>query len=174
MKEQSLCLPRVSFEPRHEKTCFAICEQQRCRSVCASAQSYQLLRFRYLDSITRLVSISEISNLNIASVAAQAGLCLTWSQTKKTGFLVTRINFYTGFRPWVCLLSRLAFWTGCRIRLYRFLIIAVSSTSHKKVKHVIYLNCLFMVFSFIDYQPILKSYFVYAHYTLKLFSFINM
>ena len=38
------------FEPRHEKTCFfAICEQQRRRSACASAQSdhrfhYSLLR----------------------------------------------------------------------------------------------------------------------------------
>ena len=46
---------------------------------------------RCLDSIIPLVSISEISSLYLASVAAQAGLCLTWSQTPKTGFLVTRL-----------------------------------------------------------------------------------
>ena len=44
---------------------------------------------RCLDSIIPLVSISEMANLYLASVAAQAGLCLTWSQILKTGFLVT-------------------------------------------------------------------------------------
>ena len=44
---------------------------------------------RCLDSITPLVSISEISSLYLASVAEQAGLGLTWSQTLKAGFLVT-------------------------------------------------------------------------------------
>ena len=48
--------------------------------------------FRCLDSIIPLVPISEISNLYLASVAAQAGLSLPWSQTPKTGFLVTRIR----------------------------------------------------------------------------------
>ena len=33
----------LSYEPHHEKTCYAICEQQRCRSACASAQSGQHL-----------------------------------------------------------------------------------------------------------------------------------
>ena len=36
--------------------------------------------------------MSEISSLYLASVAAQTGLCLTWSQTPKTGFLVTGLN----------------------------------------------------------------------------------
>ena len=48
--------------------------------------------FRCLDSIISLVSIFEISNLWVASVAAHAGLSLTTSKTPKTGFLVTRIN----------------------------------------------------------------------------------
>ena len=46
---------------------------------------------RCLDSIIPLVSISEISSLYLASVAAQAGLSLTFSQTSKTSFLVTRL-----------------------------------------------------------------------------------
>ena len=50
---------------------------------------------RCLDSIIHLVSISEISRLYLASVAEQAGLSLPWSQTSKTAFLVTRLNFKT-------------------------------------------------------------------------------
>ena len=43
-----------------------------------------------LDSIIPLVSIS---SLYLASLAVQAGLCLTWSQTPKTDFLVTRLKY---------------------------------------------------------------------------------
>ena len=43
---------------------------------------------RYLDSIIPLVSITEISSLYLAFVAAQTGLNLTWSQTLKTCFPV--------------------------------------------------------------------------------------
>ena len=39
--------------------------------------------------ITRVACISKISSLYLASVAEQAGLNFTWSQTPKTGFLVT-------------------------------------------------------------------------------------
>ena len=46
---------------------------------------------RCLDSIISLVSIFDILSFYLAYVAAQAGLCLTWSQTPKTGFLVTRL-----------------------------------------------------------------------------------
>ena len=48
---------------------------------------------RCLDSIIPLVSIPEISILYLFSVAAQAGLSLPWSQTPKTGFLVTRLKY---------------------------------------------------------------------------------
>ena len=39
-----------------------------------------------LDSIIPLVSISEISSLYLASVAAQASLSLTWTETPEKGF----------------------------------------------------------------------------------------
>ena len=48
---------------------------------------------RCLDSIIPLVSISEISSLYLASVAAQASLWVTWSKTPKTGFLVTWLSW---------------------------------------------------------------------------------
>ena len=48
---------------------------------------------RCIDSTIPLVSITEISSLYLASVAARAGLSLLWSQTLKTDFIVTRLNF---------------------------------------------------------------------------------
>ena len=39
-----------------------------------------------LDSIISLDSIAEISRLKIASVAAQAGLCLAWLETPEDTF----------------------------------------------------------------------------------------
>ena len=41
---------------------------------------------RCLDRIIPLVSILEISSLYLASLAAQVGLCLTWSETPKSMF----------------------------------------------------------------------------------------
>ena len=49
---------------------------------------------RCLDSRILPVSISELSSLCLPSVAAQAGLSLTWSKTPKTGFLVTRLYYW--------------------------------------------------------------------------------
>ena len=69
------------------KPVYATCEQQRHSLISPFV-------VHCLDGILPLVSISEISSLYLASVAAQAGLCLTWSQTPKAGFLVTRLNYY--------------------------------------------------------------------------------
>ena len=41
---------------------------------------------RSLDSIISLDSIAEISRLKLASVAAQAALCLAWSETPEDTF----------------------------------------------------------------------------------------
>ena len=46
---------------------------------------------RCLDRMGPLLAIAEISSLLLVSVAAQAGLSLIWSQTPKTGFLMTRL-----------------------------------------------------------------------------------
>ena len=52
--------------------------------------------FCCLNSIISLVSIHvpTISRLYLVDVAEQTGLSLTWSQTPKTGFLVTRLIYY--------------------------------------------------------------------------------
>ena len=56
--------------PVMTKPVFAICEKQRRRSACASAQSDQRLYCRCIDSIIPLVSISEISNLCLRSFSS--------------------------------------------------------------------------------------------------------
>ena len=45
--------------------------------------------FRYMDSTIPLLPESEISGLYTSSVVVQPGLCQTWSETPKTGFLTT-------------------------------------------------------------------------------------
>ena len=65
---------------------YVICEQQRRRSACAYAQADQRLCFRCLDSVMSLVSVTKISNLMLASVAEQASLSLTWSETPEDTF----------------------------------------------------------------------------------------
>ena len=53
---------------------------------------------RRLNGTIPLVSIPEISNLYLASVAAQTSLGLPWSQTPKTDSLVTRLIEFNGLR----------------------------------------------------------------------------
>ena len=76
----------TEYEMSHimRKPFYAVCEQQRCRSAFV---------VHCQDSIILLVSISEIWSLYLASVTAQAGLSLTWSQTLKTGFLMTWLKY---------------------------------------------------------------------------------
>ena len=49
--------------------------------------------FRFIDSTILLLPKYEISILYQSSVAVQPGLCRTWSETPKTGFLATRLEF---------------------------------------------------------------------------------
>ena len=48
--------------------------------------------FRYVDSAIPLLPESESPSLLSYSVAVQPGLCRTWSETPKTGFLAKRLK----------------------------------------------------------------------------------
>ena len=75
---------------------YVICEQHRRRSACASAQSDQrLCFFRCLDSVMSLVSVSKVSSLVLASVAEQASLSLTRSETPKDTFSHVEAQLYS-------------------------------------------------------------------------------
>ena len=73
------------------KPAFCICENKDADQLRGNREADKLLSFRYTDSTIPLLSKSEISSFQPSSVAAQPGLCRTWSETQKTGLLTTRL-----------------------------------------------------------------------------------
>ena len=68
-----------------------ICENKGADQLRGNREADQRLCFRYSDSTIPLVPKSEISSFWLYSVIVQPGLCRTWSETPKTGFLRTRL-----------------------------------------------------------------------------------
>ena len=68
------------------KPVYAICEQQRFRSDCASTQSSQHCFVHRFDSIIPIVAKPKVSSFSLVSVAEQTGLSLTWSHTTEDRF----------------------------------------------------------------------------------------
>ena len=79
------------------KPAFCICENKDADQLRGNRKADQRLCFRYTDSTIPLLSKSEISSLWSSSVAVQPGLCGTWSETPKTGFLRTRLILLVTF-----------------------------------------------------------------------------
>ena len=75
------------------KPAFCICENKDADQLHSNCAADQRLCFHYMDSTIPLLSKSEISSLQPLSVGLQPGLCQTWSETPKTGFLTTRLRF---------------------------------------------------------------------------------
>ena len=73
------------------KPAFCICENKDADQLRSDREADQGLCFCYTDSTIPLPPKSEISSFYPSSVAAQPGLCQTWSETPKTGFLTTRL-----------------------------------------------------------------------------------
>ena len=73
------------------KPAFCICENKDADQLRGNREADQRLCFRYTDSAIHLLSKSEISSLGPSSATVQPGLCGTWSETPKTGFLTTRL-----------------------------------------------------------------------------------
>ena len=75
------------------KPAFCICENKDADQLRGNREADQRLCFRYTDSTIPLLPNFEISSLLAFSVAVQPGLCRTWSETQKTGFLRTRLIY---------------------------------------------------------------------------------
>ena len=73
------------------KPAFCICENKDADQLRGNREADQRLCFRYTDSTIPLLPKSEISSLQSSSVTVQPGLCRTWSEIPKTGFLRTRL-----------------------------------------------------------------------------------
>ena len=74
---------------------FCLCENKDADQLCSycavNAQLISAFVFLCSDSTTPPVPKSEISSCSLFSVTVQAGLCRTWSETLKTGFLAPRL-----------------------------------------------------------------------------------
>ena len=70
---------------------YCICENKDADQLRGNREADQRLCFRYIASTIPLQPKSVISTLLPSSVVAQPGLCRTWSETPKTGFLTTRL-----------------------------------------------------------------------------------
>ena len=80
-----------TFEPLHEKTNILHMRNKDADQLRGNREADQRLCFRYTDSTISLLPKCEISSLQPSSVVMQPGLCGTWSETPKTGFLRTRL-----------------------------------------------------------------------------------
>ena len=74
------------------KTDFCLCENKGADQLRSNCEADRHLCFCYTDSTISLLLKSEISSFYASSVAEQAGLCQTWSETPKTGFLASRLK----------------------------------------------------------------------------------
>ena len=75
------------------KPAFCICKNKDADQLRGNRKADQRLCFRYTDSTICLLPIYEISSFYLSSVAAQPNLCGTWTETQKTGFLMTRLIY---------------------------------------------------------------------------------
>ena len=75
------------------KTAFCICENKDADQLRGNREADQRLCFRYTDSTIPPLLKYEISSFKLSSVTVQPGLCMTWSETPKTGFLTMRLIY---------------------------------------------------------------------------------
>ena len=73
------------------KPAFCICKNKDADQLRGNREADQHLCFLYTDSTIPLLPKSEISGPSPSTVAVQPGLCRTWSETQKTGFLTKRL-----------------------------------------------------------------------------------
>ena len=72
---------------------FCICENKNADQLRGDREADQRLCCRYTDTTIPILHKYEISSLQPSCVVVQPGLCRTWSETPKTGFLTTRLNY---------------------------------------------------------------------------------
>ena len=72
---------------------YCLCENKGADQLRSNCEADQRLCFGYSDSTIPLLLKSEISNVYLFSELVQVGLCRTWSETPKTGFLASRLIY---------------------------------------------------------------------------------
>ena len=77
---------------RMRKPTICICENKGADQLRNNCEADHRLCFCYMDSTIPLFLKAEIARAYPSSVAAQAGLCRTWSETKIVDFLMHRLK----------------------------------------------------------------------------------
>ena len=78
-------------ESLQEKICFLHMRQQMRRTTAQLISAFVLAI--YIKSILPFLSKAKFkASVHLLCVAVQPGLCLTWSETPKTGFLETQLK----------------------------------------------------------------------------------
>ena len=89
------------YEPGHEKMCLMSYANNKGADQTAHPRSLiSTFVVRCLESIISLDSIPKISRLYLASVAAQAGLCLAWSKTPEDTFCRGVAHMFADLMHW--------------------------------------------------------------------------
>ena len=70
---------------------YCLGENKGADQLRGNREADQRLCLRYTDSTFPLLLKSEISSFYLFSELVQAGLCRTWSEIPKTGFLASRL-----------------------------------------------------------------------------------
>ena len=79
------------------KTDFCLCKNKGGGQLRSNQEADQHLCFSYSDSTHPLLLNSKISSDYLSSVTVQVGLCQTWLETLKTGFLVSGLMKYRDY-----------------------------------------------------------------------------
>ena len=87
-------MPHNNMSRIVRKPDFCLCKNKGADQLRSNCEADQRLCFRYSDSTIPLLLKSEISSFWLFSELVQAGLCRTWSETPKTGFLTSRLRWY--------------------------------------------------------------------------------
>ena len=112
------------FEMSHvmRKLVLAICEQQSTDQPAHPRSLISTFVVRYWDSIIPYFAKYKISRLYLVSIAEQASLSLTWLETLKTDFLMTRLKCFSAI--YRLLMACWSCWTcymvacSCSMQLY--------------------------------------------------------
>ena len=83
----------VNLSRAMRKLDFRRCENKDADQLCGNSTADQFLCFRSIDSTIPLLLKFEISSLLASSMVVQTGLCRTWSDTPKTGFLTVMLIY---------------------------------------------------------------------------------
>ena len=96
------------------KTDFFLCENKGTDQLCSNCEADHRLCFCYTDSTVPLLPYTEFQDYH-SSVTVQAGLCRTWSEIPKTGFLVLRLSWAYKQKP--CQTARSTFFVLAYVRV---------------------------------------------------------